>query len=80
MPCRVDPTPAEEAASQKAWEERQQTALWERKELNKVTRLLCEIMTKIERQDKSDLSDELCDWWLGHTKKDKKRKKNVKSK
>ena len=68
MPCRYF-LPGEEEAIQ-------------RKELDRVTRLLCEVMTELEAEGALDrpgicLSNEVMQWWREHQIRDKKRKEEV---
>jgi len=65
MPCRYF-LPGEEEAIQ-------------RKELDRVTRLLCEVMTELKAEGALDrpgicLSNEVMQWWREHQIRDKKRK------
>jgi ABC-type transport system involved in cytochrome c biogenesis ATPase subunit len=43
-------------------------------ELNKTTRLLCELCEKVEGKANLQLSTELIEWWEHHKKVDAKRK------
>lgn len=74
MPCRVDPTPEEEARwrrnaeeKRKLEEERQRKL---KRDLDKATRLLCEVM---RTYDLESPSDELLTWWEAHKKMDAAR-------
>ena len=75
MPCYYEPSEeelkkdrAEKAAKEKAFKTKVNK---QKKELDKVTRLLCEIMTE---HGVGDPSPELEEWWYKHQKIDAKRK------
>lgn len=80
MPCRYDESPEEIAAAKTKEFERQAAPL--KKELDKVTRLLCWVMQQRELADdevefsqRVGKSGELSDWYTVHRKKDEARLK-----
>ena len=84
MPCTYIESP-EEIAAQKT-KEKNAIVRPIRTELNKVTRLLCEVMTEIskpyfperklkELQSALVANQDLQDWWIEHQKRDASRKK-----
>lgn len=68
MPCTYY-TPEEEARIEH--QEKQKL----KAELDKVTRLLCEVMTEVENEYHPQFSKEIKDWWKDHQEKDKARLK-----
>lgn len=76
MPCRVDPTPEEIArdnriiAERKKLEREKQQRM--KRDLDKATRLLCEVM---RTYDLEDPPKELLEWWEKHKKMDAARLK-----
>lgn len=81
MPCRYDETPEEQAACKKAANARLVKPYKDK--LDKVTRLLCLVMTAADNaKSSSDLNsvllnnDELMDWWDEHRTADERRSIN----
>lgn len=69
MPCTYY-TPEEAAKlSREDAKRTQQNLEAERKELDKVTRLLCELMSSEDKKPSKELSE----WWKKHQEKDNKR-------